>query len=643
MDFFRNRGITLKLVLSILVLSSIIFCVIFGYNYLFSRRIIIKQAKENAKNLALATINRIDRTLYSMEKVPESVADFLENTEYSEKDLMDILRSVVEDNPEIYGSTIAFEPHAFIKEHRHFAPYYYKVNGKIRFKYLDAKAYNYFLWDWYRLPKETGSPLWTEPYYDKGGGDIIMATYSVPFYKDVSGKKKFMGIVTADVSLSWLQEIVSSIKILKTGYAFLISKKGVYVTHPMEKLIMKENIFSVAKARGDDFMTDIGRKMIKGESGFIQVKNVTTGKMSLMEYAPLTANGWALGVLFPLDELMSDLQQLNQIVFILGVAGLVLLLLVIALIAASITKPLRLLAGATEDMAHGNLDVELPPARSKDEVGKLTESFAYMKTSLKQYIKELTETMAAKERMESELRIAHDIQMDMLPKKFPPFPERSDFDIYATMQPAKEVGGDLYNFFLLDDSHLCFTIGDVSGKGIPAALFMAVTQTLIKAKAMASLSPEEILNKVNRQLSRDNPSLMFVTLFLGILNIRTGELVYGNGGHNPPFIMRSHGAIEPLEGTNGMALGVMETQSFQAKKIRLQKGDSLFLYTDGVTEAVNDKEELFSEERLKNELKTLKGKTIKDVDSGIMDRVFAFSQGMRQADDITMLILRYYG
>ena len=636
----KNRGIGLKLILLILTSVTLIFFLIFGYNYLFSRRIIIKNVEKNARNLAHATVNRIDTVLHSVEKVPKSLAYFLENTSYAGGELIDLLRSVIENNPEIYGATIAFEPYAYSRNSLYFAPYFYKGKGKIEFKYI---PYEYFYWDWYQIPKELNRPAWTEPYYDVGAGNIIMSTYSVPFYKTVLGERKLMGVVTADISLSWLQEIVASIKIAQTGYGFLVSKNGTVVTHPNEHLIMNETIFSIAEARGDARLREIGREMIKGKYGFVPFSSILTGKKCWMVYAPLSSSGWSLGVLFPQDELMEDITRLNRTVLFLGLAGFLFLLVVIVLIAESITRPLRTLAGATKDIATGNLDIQLPLIKSRDEVGKLAESFNYMRTSLKEYIKELTETTAAKERIESELNIAHDIQMGILHKVFPPFPDRSEFDLYATLEPAREVGGDLYDFFFMDNDHLCFTVGDVSGKGVPASLFMAITMTLIKTKATRGLTPEKVLSRVNEDLSLDNPSLMFVTVFLGILNVRTGEMVYCNGGHNPPYIVHNNGDIKPLETTNGMALGVVEDFSYKSKKIVLQKGDTIFLYTDGVTEAMNEKEELFSEERLKKEINVLKDKPIQEVVAGIMQKTKAFSQGVPQSDDITMMILRYYG
>ncbi|MBN1276853.1 MAG: SpoIIE family protein phosphatase [Deltaproteobacteria bacterium] len=635
-----NRGIALKLTLLILTSVTLIFIVIFGYNYIVSRQIIIKTAEENARNLARATVNRIDTVLRSVEKIPQNLASFMEYFFYEGGQIIDLVGSVVENNPEIYGSTIAFEPYSYDKNALFFAPYYYRNKDKIEFAYI---PYEYFYWDWYQIPKQLDRPTWSEPYFDEGAGNIIMSTYSVPFYRTMLGKRQMMGIVTADISLSWLQEIIASIKIARTGYGFLISKNGTFVTHPDSGIIMNETIFSVAEALGNTEMRELGREMIKGKSGFVPFTSFAAGEKCWMVYAPLPSTGWTFAALFPQDELMEDITHLNHIVLSLGIAGFIFLLSVIIVIAGSITRPLRALSKASEVIATGNLDVELPVINTRDEVRKLADSFSYMKTSLNQYIKELTETTAARERIESELQIARDIQMGILPKVFPPFPSRTEFDIYAVLEPAKEVGGDLYDFFFLDNENLCIAVGDVSGKGVPASLFMAITMTLIKAKATRDLPIGEVLSMVNDNLSQDNPSLMFVTLFFSIFNIRTGELEYCNGGHNPPYLIRSNGNIEPLESTSGIALGVMEDFTYESRKIVLQKGDTVFLYTDGVTEAMNERDELFSEQRLEKEIARLREKPLKEITSGLMEEISTFCSGTTQTDDITMMILKFFG
>jgi len=323
--------------------------------------------------------------------------------------------------------------------------------------------------------------------------------------------------------------------------------------------------------------------------------------------------------------------------------GVGLLLAVVVAGTRTITKPLSHLADTAAVMAAGDLDVKLPAASYRDEVGQLTDSFEYMQISLKEYIQNLTDTTAAKERIESELKIAHDIQMGILPKLFPPFPDRKEMDIHATLVPAKEVGGDFYDFFFVDDSHMVFTIGDVSGKGVPASLLMAVTSTLIKAKSGKKIRPDQIMAGVNKDLCAESDSTMFVTCFIGILDIKTGELAYSNGGHNIPYQIGRDGTVRPFDNTTSLALGVMDPFAFETKTVRFQPGDCLVLYTDGITEAMNPKEKLYSEKRFEaflNRIKTLSSKEIVDA---TMAEVKRFTAGAPQSDDITLVVIRFLG
>jgi sigma-B regulation protein RsbU (phosphoserine phosphatase) len=244
--------------------------------------------------------------------------------------------------------------------------------------------------------------------------------------------------------------------------------------------------------------------------------------------------------------------------------------------------------------------------------------------------------------MEETLKLAHEIQMSMLPKIFPPFPERHEFDIFATIAPAKEVGGDLYDFFFIDDEHLCFAVGDVSGKGVPASLFMAVTKTLFRATAGQGGTPGEILARLNTEICRDNDSCMFVTLFCAILNILTGQVDYSNGGHNLPYYLHRDG-VRPLENVGGRALGLVEQSPYASGRMVLRPGEALLVYTDGVTEAMNSSETFYSDQRLEQFLASHRGCSPRQTIGDLVSDVRHFAGGAPQSDDITVLALLYFG
>lgn len=635
-----SRRIAFRLSFLVLLCAALIFTFSLGYFYILSRQMIVNEIQKDAVQLARGTSDQINGILKAAEKIPECLSVVLSETLIRDKKkLMTLMQAVFEQNPEIYGTAIAYEPYMWDAGLRNFSPYLFRNKSEIVSMLI---PYDYSSWNWYKLPRQLNSSTWIEPYFDEGAGNIIMSTYSVPFYRMANGQKKFSGVVTIDISLEWLTKIMSSIKIGKTGHSFLISQNGRFLTHPDQRLIMNKTIFSLADELNDQQLRGIGEKMTAGQTGFVLTKSLMPGKEAWLAYTSLSSSGWSLGVLFPQDELMAGVSELYLKAMLIGAGGLIFLFGIIVWIARGITRPLSMLTASAASIAAGDLNAPIPAVNSKDEVGRLSNSFSVMQQSLRDYIRDLTETTAAKERIESELKIAHDIQMGILPRVFPPFPERNEIDIYALLRPAREVGGDLYDFFFMDEDHLCFVVGDVSGKGVPAAILMAVTKMLIKAKATQGLNPDIIMARANEDLALDNPSMMFVTLFLGILNVRTGLLVYCNGGHPSPYVIRENGEIFPLPATKGIALGVVEDFIFISKTFSLQKKDALFLFSDGVTEATDEQYNLFGEARLVKAIAEVKDHAPKEMIGNILDRIDDFAQGTSQADDITMMVVEYY-
>ena len=264
-------------------------------------------------------------------------------------------------------------------------------------------------------------------------------------------------------------------------------------------------------------------------------------------------------------------------------------------------------------------------------------------SDLKKTQEKLNKTVKAKEHIESELKIAHDIQINMLPRTFPPFPERKEFNLFAILQPAKEVGGDFYDFFFIDEKHLCFCIGDVADKGVPASLYMAVTRTLIKSKTIKGLSPSQVLERVNEDLSIDNETCIFVTIFCGILNVETGDLEYANAGHNPPLISQADGNVDFLKVDKNIAIGINRDAKYVSRTMKLNKNDTLLLYTDGVTEAIDNKKNPFSSSSLKNVFSKNRNEDVNILLQNVLNQIIKFSKNTPQFDDLAMLALRYNG
>ncbi len=640
----KVHGIAFRLASLTLLVSTLILAAIIGYNYTVSRSIIVSLAENRGTLLAASTAQKISGTLEAVQKVIDSISFSLEDGGgLTEKRLGELGQRVLVDNPEIFGSAIAFEPYGFKKDTEFYAPYHYRSGNTIAFTKLGNKDYQYFYMDWYQLPRELKRPIWTEPYYDKGGGDELMATYAVPFYRQKDRQKVVAGVITADISLNWVQGLISSLSNRESGYVFVLSRYGTFIAHPNKNLVMNETIFTAAEILERPQLRELGRRMVAGESGVVEVKNLPLTGDSFLYFSPLPDQQWSVGVVFSKKEMLAEVSHLNRQVATLGGFGFLALALLITFLAGRITHPLRELTVSANDMASGNLDAELPDARSRDEVGELTNSFKAMRESIKSYIANLKETTAVKERIESELRIAHDIQMSILPKLFPAFPERMEFDIYASIEPAKEVGGDLYDFFFVDEINFYFLVGDVSGKGVPAAFFMAVTKTLLKVIAERRLDPGEVLAKVNKDLAEDNESCMFVTLFLAVIDISTGEVRYASAGHNPPLLLPRGKDSQWIPSLNELVAGVMDDTDYTTKSMTMHPGDTLFIYTDGVTEAMDKEQNLYSEDRLVEVMNRCQGKSAEQIVRAVDCSLKEFTGGAEQSDDITMLAMKYLG
>jgi len=293
---------------------------------------------------------------------------------------------MVKESREIYGTAVAFEPHAFDESLRWFAPYCFKNESGITYDQLGSESYDYFTKDWYHVPRVLKAPVWTDPYFDEGGGGVIMTTHARPFFERGEGNPaaKVKGIVTADVSLQWLTDLVCSVQVGRTGFCFIISDTGTFVTHPNAELIMSESMFSLAEERKDPGLRTVGLAMERDESGFLEIGPALSGEDAFLAYARIPSPGWSLGVLFPKSELLAEMNSLHRTTVMVAAVGLALLLVVSWLVAQSIARPLRRMATAAGKVAQGDLDINLTDIRSSDEVGRLAQSFMRMTEGLKE-------------------------------------------------------------------------------------------------------------------------------------------------------------------------------------------------------------------------------------------------------------------
>ena len=625
------RSFPLRLSLVILALVSLLFTLAFLGNSRSSRKYVMDESIERAQSALDNTILRINNVLQSVEVTIQNLSWLVTENLDDPQSLYSITEHIIESNDFISGSAIAFEPDYYDELGYFYSPYSYRENGAIRSIQLGRNEYNYHYMDWYQIPKLLNSPYWSEPYYDEGGGNMIMTTYSYPIYDQLGN---MIAIFTADLSLEWFAEQVNSIKPYPNAYNIMIGRGGTFLVHKNKENILTETIFATARLTNDEEFIATAHRMVKGEQGMGEFER--QNQRFCFFYAPIKSTGWSVAVACLHSDIFSGVNSVRKYSYILGLASLLLMTLVCFLVIRRLTRPLTRIAGAAMEIAQGNLSTELPSITTHDEMRTLHDSFADMQHSLLNYIDELKRSTANKERIESELRIARATQLGLVPKVFPPFTEREDIDLYARIRPAREVGGDLYDFFI-DNDKLYFIIGDVSGKGVPASLVMAVTCRLFRTIASYTDTPEGIVKALNDALSESNESYMFCTAFVGVLDIKSGELRYCNAGHNPPVMLQPDGSAITLNVVPNIALGVWNGYEFKGESCNMQRGSALFMYTDGVTEAEDVDKSLYGEQRLLDLLCQEASRSARVITENVLDDITRHAGDAQQSDYITVL------
>ncbi len=501
--------------------------------------------------------------------------------------------------------------------------------------YSDKKTegyYDHFSRVWYQQAKETGKVCFTDVYLDSFGRGLTISC-AAPFYNE---KDEFAGVVAMDILISDLYEYILKLDFGdEDAYSFLVDHAGNVVSPD-------ENVASISES------TDLDQKTI--DRILARETGVSlTPQGVYYAYTPIESADWELCIHVPQSYVLAPARAMDK--EIMGSIGLffmmlvVIILLVVILVrrfADSLTKPLIALSEDARIISGGDLDHRAKIVHN-DEIGDVASNFNDMAIALKQYIADLTTVTAEKERIGAELNVATQIQADMLPRIFPPFPEKTEFDLYATMDPAKEVGGDFYDFFLIDEDHLGLVMADVSGKGVPAALFMVIAKTLIKNRALLGGSPSEVLAYANDQLCEGNEAELFVTVWFGILTISTGKGVAANAGHEHPVIRREGGEYELVVYRHSPAVATMEGIPFKEHEFELHPGDSLFVYTDGVAEATNAENELYGTDRMLACLNRNPNATAEEQLQALRKDIDDFVGEAPQFDDITMLGLNFFG
>lgn len=617
----KSKSFSRNLSNRVLLLTSLLFVVVITVTAVSSHLIIANEAKKSTEHLVSATMKDIEKDLQRVEFSVEASSWLVGENRDDDEYLYHITQMIVTENDDIVGSAIAFAD-GESKGRHFFSPYSYidPDSGKTVSKQLGNKDYDYFGMEWFEHPYSTGEPCWSEPYFDLGGGGYMMSTYSFPI-RDSNGV--IYAIITADMTLDGIDRIMDDIRPYKESFSIILSRRGTclgnsgtqeYIGLPLDSVLRRDRI--------------VGKSM-NGEIASSGTARYFIGSKLYFAVYDTLDNGWVLAVSCKYADVLARASKLHLILILIGILGILALYFICLRAVGRMTRPLLDFCSATKDIASGDFNVTLPEIHSEDEILQLHDSFRQMQESLKQYMNDLKDSTARNERMQSELAIASAIQQAMLSRDFP---KDGNVDIYADLKSAKEVGGDLYDFFIKDGC-LYFAIGDVSGKGVPAAMFMAITKAAFRFIAGMGLPMDEVMCKLNDSISNGNTYNMFVTMFIGKIDLSSGEMTYCNAGHNP---LLKDGKFLPV--VPNIVVGALPGFKFVRQSTTLGKGSRLVLYTDGITEAENAGQLQFGDDRLTEWAGGAQG-SAEEACNDLLARVHEFVGDNPQSDDMTVMII----
>ena len=661
---FKSRTFAGRLTRRIILVLLLTMAVVTWLILLKATNAMTRETEARYQDIMTITNERLEKVLIAVEVSAANNVDEIERSLDTPQLLQEALKNELQLNTHLIGCGVAFKPNFFAQEGELYEPYATRTaDGIVIVRQIASKGiHDYRQMEWYKMGLKAGKQgHWSDPYHDNEGAGATLCTFSLPIH-DKAGR--VVGVFGADISLEWLKKQLkeidrdtneSSAMVSKTStfghaaYSFIIGRNGDYIVHPDEKRVLSDNYFKYAKMSEDTKDDEVGHEMLKGKKGFTEFDNENIP--SYIFYAPLERTGWSMAIIVPAIVIDISSYILAGVIAAIMLCGLLAVFLVCRFTIRHATKPLRYLANSTDELAKGNFDTPLPTIKHNDEIHRLRDSFEKMEHSLAQYISELKETTAQKASMESELNIAHGIQMAMLPKTFRLAAEYKDIDVYGSLTPAKAVGGDLYDF-CVRNRKLFFCIGDVSGKGVPASLVMAVTSSMFQTLSEKEDRPDKIATMINSAVCLHNDSGMFVTFFIGVLDLQTGLLQYCNAGHEAPLLIIPNTgekeaetySYEPLDVEPNLPIGVMEDTVYKLQETTITAGTTLFLYTDGLSEAEDSQHTQFGKERI---TEVAQRSFVPDYQVRMKDFIYSMTAAVHrfvgnaeQSDDLTMFAIR---
>ena len=623
----RRGGMARRVALWVLFGAGGVFAGVLWMGYVLTESLLQEQVQRTVDAQVYQAGAEVDARLGDAEAAVRELAARLSFRTLGPEEARGALERTLEDNPTLYGSCAAFSPASL---GRPAAPYLFRRGDGLTYRDLSRGGYDYRNHPWYLLPQGLDQPCWSEPYFDEGGGEVLMTTFGVPF-RDAQGR--FAGVVTGDVALEWLSDLLRSLSLPPGGVAFLLSGRGKLLAVSVPGLTGTEDLPRMREGKAED----LRRRMVGQDRGTLAAENPRTGEPGRVTFGPLPTNDWSLGVFVPRSALTAVLVPLHRRLALVALGGVLFLAGAALLVARSVVRPVKVLEGAAQELALGHLLVPVPEFPGDDEPARLARALETARKDLLRYLEEQERDAAERARSRTELDLAARIQKGLLPAAFP---RTETFAVAGRLEAAREVGGDLYDAFLDDRGFLFLAMGDVAGKGIPAALFMAAVRTGMGVLGRSALSPARILERLNDQFSRDNDTAMFVTLFLARVDPVAGRCVYASAGHPAPVRVTRSGAASLFDVAPALPVGAIPGTAYRDETLELGEEELWVLFTDGVTEAFSPGGELFGVPRLEELLRSQKAASPEEAVDRVVEAVVAFEDGQDPSDDRAVLAVR---
>ncbi len=635
----KSLAYRLSIYISLAVVAVFIaFIVIY---FLFNMKIIEENIDNKAISSEAEVAAEIKKYVITTKEVTQNVADqivFYDQKDYVQPFFDHLLRKYEFINAIHINidSTLELKYHNYFSYRENDSTYFFEGNQP--FENCVSNHPNY------KVLAEGNEQNWSEPIFCERNKRIVVAFYSPIFYVR-NDKTIQIGDVVCELSLLQLHESINKIKIGKNGYSVLMSKDGTYISHPKKEWILTRNlrdippeVFKNKQLRVDDFLTGVNAGSI------VAYPETLNYEKSFVYHSRIEENGWILLLVIPHKELFEPLYVPILKMLFFSVLGILIIYILVTYIS---NKQIQPLSSVTSQLTKfTNISSEsYAGEESMNEIKQVADSLNLMKLWYEQYQLKASKEEKLNKLQHTDLLQAAEIQKSLIKVDFPAFPNIAEIDLFASYNPARIVSGDLFDYFFKDEDHLVLSMGDVSGNGVPAALFMSVSQTVIKtiASDLTIKRCSSIVARINNELHSNNMHQFFLTLFLGILDIKTGKLSYCNAAHNSTYIVKANGNIEVLVESHGLPLGLYRDKGYREGRYQLEKGDSIVLYTDGVTERSDSNRLFYGHERLKENLKSLVGLEPKEMVKRIETSVRLFAGDAEQNDDISILVLKYHG